>query len=190
MEREIPVLASASPRRRELLRLLYPEFEVYAPQADETIPPGLPVEQAPELLACRKALAAAEKFGSRLIVAADTLVAVQGCALGKPESRAAAAQMLRQLSGRVHQVYTGVCLRRGDEMVSFTQCTQVEFYPLSEEEIERYLDTGEPMDKAGAYGIQGKGSLLVKAISGDYFNVVGLPLARLARALREMENRA
>ena len=186
MKREKPVLASGSPRRRELFALLYPEFDVVVPDADETLPAGLPAGEAPELLARRKARAVLACAPGRLIVAADTLVAVDGTALGKPKSREEACAMLHRLSGRTHQVYTGVCVLRGEKCLSFTQCTQVTFYPLSEEEIRRYADTGEPMDKAGAYGIQGRGALLAEKIDGDYFNVVGLPVARLARALSDM----
>ena len=158
----------------------YPDLAIHRILSD------LVAGEEPELLARRKARAALACAPGRLIVAADTLVAVDGTALGKPKSREEACAMLRRLSGRTHQVYTGVCVLRGEKCLSFTQCTQVTFYPLSEEEIRRYADTGEPMDKAGAYGIQGRGALLAEKIDGDYFNVVGLPVARLARALSDM----
>lgn len=183
MRQEKPVLASASPRRRELLSLIFPSFDVLSPDADETVPSGLPAGEVPELLARRKAESAQRFAGKRLIIAADTLVTADGAILGKPQSPEEACAMLRFLSGRSHRVYTGVCLRREDKSASFTQCTEVTFYPLSEGEIRLYVESGEPMDKAGAYGIQGKGALLVEKIEGDYFNVVGLPVARLSREL-------
>lgn len=183
MTQEKPVLASGSPRRRELLALIFPSFDLFSPDADETVPPGLPAGEAPELLARRKAENAVPYAGGRLVIAADTLVTVDEKILGKPLGPEDACSMLRLLSGRSHRVYTGVCLRRGVRCRSFTQCTEVTFYPLSEEEIRRYVAGGEPLDKAGAYGIQGEGALLVEKIKGDYYNVVGLPVARLSREL-------
>ena len=178
------ILASASPRRRELINLAGIPFEVCVPNVDERLDPAWTAARAARNLARQKAGAVAENFPGDCIIAADTVVEVAGRLLGKPIDAADAARMLRMLSGREHRVVTGVCLRRGQAERAFTQETLVRFYPLSEEEIEAYVRSGEPMDKAGAYGIQGKGALLVEGITGDYFNVVGLPVAMLARELR------
>ena len=119
------------------------------------------------------------------MLAADTVVALDGVIFGKPRDKQEAAEILRTLSGRAHQVHTGVCLLEGERETVFCETAQVEFYPLTEEEIRRYVDSGEPMDKAGAYGIQGKGALLVRGIQGDYYTVMGLPIARVVRALAQ-----
>ncbi|MCL1952015.1 MAG: Maf family protein [Oscillospiraceae bacterium] len=178
------ILASASPRRRELLALLGIPFEVHAPHVDERIDPAWDAAQAARALAGQKAAAAAERFPGDYIIAADTVVEIGGALLGKPVDAADAARMLRLLSGREHRVVTGVCLRLDQAERVFSQETRVRFYALDEDEIAAYVRTGEPMDKAGAYGIQGRGALLVEGIAGDYFNVVGLPVARLAREMR------
>lgn len=206
------VLASASPRRRELLSQIGLEFTVMPstkeenaktteagalvqelsrqkavdiweqlsggqgqnPDADqeqiseETQEPNLNGKQQPELL----------------VVGADTVVCCEGKILGKPHSREAAAEMLTALQGRNHEVYTGVTLYSQSETVTFFECTQVEFYPMTEVEISEYIDSKEPMDKAGAYGIQGLGARFVKGIRGDYNNVVGLPVGRLYQELK------
>lgn len=206
------VLASASPRRRELLSQIGLEFTVMPstkeenaktteagalvqelsrqkavdiweqlsggqgqnPDADqeqiseETQEPNLNGKQQPELL----------------VVGADTVVCCEGKILGKPHSREAAAEMLTALQGRSHEVYTGVTLYSQSETVTFFECTQVEFYPMTEVEISEYIDSKEPMDKAGAYGIQGLGARFVKGIRGDYNNVVGLPVGRLCQELK------
>jgi septum formation protein len=180
------VLASASPRRRELLALAGLSFDVCAPQADETLDPAWDAAQAARSLSARKADAIAGDFPGDCIVAADTVVEIDGVILGKPRGAADAARMLRLLSGREHRVVTGVCLRFGRTERVFSQETRVRFYPLRDDEIEAYIATGEPMDKAGAYGIQGRGALLVESIAGDYCNVVGLPIARLVRELDEV----
>jgi len=179
------ILASASPRRRELLSLAGIAFEVHAPDVDERIDPAWTAAQAARALAELKAAAVAESFPRTCVVAADTVVEIDGVLLGKPADAADAVRMLRLLSGREHRVVTGVCLRLGEARRVFSQETLVRFYPLGEDEIEAYVRTGEPMDKAGAYGIQGRGALLVEGITGDYFNVVGLPVARLVRELRD-----
>jgi septum formation protein len=134
-------------------------------------------------LAAEKATAAAEVYPQRYIIAADTMVVLDGHMLGKPEDAQDAARMLRLLSGREHTVITGVCLRFGAREHRFAEETRVRFYPLRTETIDRYIATGEPMDKAGAYGVQGCGALLVESVAGDYCNVVGLPIARLIREL-------
>lgn len=181
------VLASQSPRRRELLeRMGLRDFRVLAPAIDETEPDGTP----PEVLVCglsaRKARAVARQIGPEtLVLAADTVVALDRQILGKPKDGRDAERMLAALSGRTHQVYTGVTLRRGAREETRYEVTQVRFRTLCEEDIRRYVATGEPMDKAGAYGIQGYGALLVEEICGDYCNVVGLPVFRLGQMLND-----
>ena len=179
------ILASGSPRRRELLRLITEEYEVLPADVEETIPAELPLREAPEYLACLKAGAVAAAHPGALVIGSDTGVFIDGLMLGKPHSREEGREMLGRLSGRAHQVITGVCLRKGERVVRFSEVTEVRFLPLSDEEIERYLDTGEPFDKAGGYGIQGKGALLVEGLEGDYYNVMGFPVAPIARALEK-----
>ena len=179
------ILASNSPRRRELLeRIGVTGFKVAAPNVDETVEDGLSPAEMVEQLSLRKARAAAEKAGpDGLIIAADTVVALDGAVLGKPHSEDDAFAMLSALSGREHHVYTGVTVLRGDRAVTEHEETAVTFRALEPDEIRGYIATGEPMDKAGAYGIQGIGALLVSGIRGDYCNVVGLPVFRLGRIL-------
>lgn len=179
------VLASSSPRRSELLRMAGYEFTTAAPLVKEDFPHGTPPMQAVEQLAARKAYAAAKEYPDETVVAADTLVVLKNRILGKPKNTDDAKAMLRLLSGCVHQVYTGYCILRGGEAITGHECTSVEFYPLRDAEIEDYVATGEPMDKAGAYGIQGRGALLVKRIDGDFYNVMGLPLGKINRLLKE-----
>lgn len=178
------ILASQSPRRRELLSLITDKFSVIPAKGEENIPCGTQPRDAVLLLARQKAAEIFSDFSGETIIAADTVVAVGDEILGKPADKADAAEMLRKLSGKVHSVFTGVCIIFPDGSINcFAEETTVEFYPLSPQEIDRYIATGEPMDKAGAYGIQGRGALLVKRIDGDYYNVMGLPVARLAREL-------
>ncbi|MBQ4466309.1 MAG: septum formation protein Maf [Oscillospiraceae bacterium] len=181
------ILASGSPRRKELLSLITDDFIVHSVDADETLPAGMPVEMAAAYLADLKAHTAAQIFPDQIVIGCDTIVLLGDEIMGKPKDREDAHRMLRALSGETHSVLTGTSLYYGTQTTVFTTETLVTFYPLSDAEIERYLDTGEPFDKAGAYGIQGKGSLLVQGIEGDYFNVVGLPVAGLSRALRQFE---
>lgn len=181
------ILASGSPRRQELLKLITEDFTVHPVDADETLPAGMPVEMAAAYLADLKAKTAAVQFPEEIVIGCDTIVLLEDEIMGKPKDREDAFRMLRQLSGETHSVLTGVSLYYGKQTTVFTTETMVTFYPLSDAEIEAYLDTGEPFDKAGAYGIQGKGSLLVQGIEGDYFNVVGLPVAALSRQLRQFE---
>ena len=181
------ILASGSPRRQELLKLVTEDFEICPVNADETIPEGMPVEMAAAFLADLKAHSCAKLFPDRIVICCDTVVIHDDEIMGKPENREDAFCMLRKLSGEVHSVMTGVSLYYNTQTTVFTTETRVEFYTLSDNEINAYLDTGEPFDKAGAYGIQGKGSLLVRAIEGDYFNVVGLPVASLSRNLSQFE---
>lgn len=179
------LLASASPRRKELLELMGLEFVVKTAGVDETLPPDITPEEAVAYLSRIKAQAVEGE--GEIIIGADTVVAIDGCILGKPKDSTDAAVMLKRLSGRKHSVFTGVTVIYFDKINTFTSETEVEFYPLTDAEISSYIATGEPMDKAGAYGIQGKGSLLVKGITGDYFNVVGLPVSRLWHVLKMLE---
>ena len=181
------ILASGSPRRKELLQLITEDFIVHSVDADETLPAGMPVEMAAAYLADLKASTAAKIFPDQIVIGCDTIVLLGDEIMGKPKDREDAHRMLRALSGKTHSVLTGTSLYYGTQTTVFTTETLVTFYPLSDAEIERYLDTGEPFDKAGAYGIQGKGALLVQGIEGDYFNVVGLPVAALSRALTQFE---
>ena len=181
------ILASGSPRRQELLKLVTENFEICPVDADETLPAGMPVEMASAFLADLKAKSCAKLFPDAIVIGCDTVVILEDEIMGKPKDREDAFRMLRKLSGEVHSVMTGVSLYYNTQTTVFTTETRVEFYTLSDAEINAYLDTGEPFDKAGAYGIQGKGSLLVRGIEGDYFNVVGLPVASLARNLKQFE---
>lgn len=186
MEQKI-ILASASPRRKDILSLLGLKFEVRPAEIDETLEKGLSVGAAIEDLSRRKAeKAALAGSGNELIIAADTVVCIDGKILGKPSDEQDAFNMLSLLSGRVHCVYTAVTLLSANASRTFCEKTDVEFFPLSEAEIFAYIETKEPFDKAGAYGIQGKGALLVRRICGDFFNVVGLPVARLQREIRNL----
>ena len=178
------ILASGSPRRQELLHLVEEDFIVHPVDADETLPAGMPVDMAAIYLADKKAAMAAAEFPEDIVIGCDTVVILEDEIMGKPKDRDDARRMLQALSGRTHTVMTGVALYLGKQTTAFTAETQVTFYPIDAAEIEAYLDTGEPFDKAGAYGIQGKGALLVRGIEGDYFNVVGLPAAQLARTLK------
>ena len=179
------VLASASPRRRELISLVASDVIVRPADCDETLPEGISARKAVEYLSDIKNKAAKLLSpGGEIIISADTVVAVDDIILGKPCDKEDARHMINLLSGRVHQVYTGVTISDGEKSVTFSEKTDVEFYPLTEAEIEEYISTSEPYDKAGSYAIQGKASLLIKGISGDYFNVVGLPVARLAKELK------
>lgn len=181
------ILASGSPRRRELMHLITDDFTVKTTDADETLPADIDPAKAAEFLAVQKAKAAAELYPEDTVIGCDTTVIHDGRILGKPADRADAEKMLKALSGCTHQVITGAAIISGGRVFSFSETTQVEFYPLTDSEIQSYLDTDEPYDKAGSYGIQGKGSLFIKGIKGDYFNVVGLPVALLYRKLKEIK---
>ena len=175
------ILASASPRRRQLLEMLgVKDLTVCPARGEEHIPPGAGPGQAVVSLAAQKCSQVAGQFSpDRLVIAADTVVAVDGQILGKPRSQAEAAQMLRSLSGREHHVYTGVAVKyRGESIAEYEQ-TAVRFREMSEREVLAYVASGECMDKAGAYGIQGLGGYFISGITGDYYNVMGLPLCRL-----------
>ena len=181
------ILASQSPRRRELLGQMGFSFTVRPAKGEELAHPELTPAQLVEELARQKALeVSAEAASDDVVVAADTVVAIDGKVLGKPHDKVHAAEMLSALSGREHTVYTGVAVKRGETLLVEHETTQVRFRPLTEREIDLYIQTGEPMDKAGSYGIQGYGALLVEGIRGDYFNVVGLPICRLGRMLAQV----
>ena len=179
------ILASKSPRRRQLLEQMGLQFRVVTAQADETMDPAKPVDQEIGRVSRLKAEAVRSQVQAEdIIIAADTLVCIDGKRLGKPHTEREAAAMQRQLSGRDHTVVTGVSVSRGDRTQTFTEQTRIHFRSLSEAEIQAYVATGEPMDKAGAYGIQGLAGLFVTALDGDYYNVMGLPICRLTQVLR------
>ncbi len=182
------ILASQSPRRRELLRQMGLEgFQVCPARGGEEMDLRLPPGALVEALALAKAQEVAAGAAPRdIVIGADTVVTVDGRVLGKPGDEAEAAAMLRALSGRVHQVYTGLAVLRGAEVQVGHEVTAVRFRALEEREIAAYIATGEPMDKAGAYGIQGRGALLIEGIEGDYCSVVGLPVCRLGRMLAQL----
>lgn len=179
------ILASASPRRSELMTLAGFRFDVICADIDEIVPEKAMPQEVVMSLALQKAQAVAKDHRKSAVVGSDTVVALDGKILGKPRSEKEAAEMLRSLSGRIHKVYTGVAIICGEKVTSFFEETEVEFYPLTDQEILDYVATGEPMDKAGAYGIQGRGAVLVKRINGDYFNVMGLPISKVYRELKD-----
>ena len=177
------ILASASPRRKELLETAGAEFEIRVADVDETIPEGTLPEDAAKMTAEKKALAVAENYKDSIVIGADTIVVAGDKILGKPKDKADACAMLRMLSGVEHKVITGVCIACGGEKNTFSQISKVKFYDLTDAEIEAYVATNESEDKAGAYGIQGRGCVLVEKIEGDYFNIVGLPVARVMKEI-------
>lgn len=183
------ILASASPRRKELLELMGLDFSVVVSDADEaSVSRDIPVSLYVQELALLKASAAAKTAIDKknaIIISADTIVTLDGRILGKPRDEAHAYEMLSALGGRTHEVYTGYCVMRMNDgkIVCGSVKTEVEFKQLTDKKIQSYIKSGEPMDKAGAYGIQGLGSMLISSINGDYFNVVGLPVSALADTL-------
>ena len=179
------VLASGSPRRRELLtRMGIADFDVRVPETEETYPPNLSPRETVEYISREKARAAAALCRpDEIVITADTMVFLDGARLGKPRDEAHALEMLTALQGRRHTGCTGVTVCRGDYRDTQSEETEVFFRPATEQELRAYIRTGEPMDKAGAYGIQGRGALLVEKIHGDFFNVMGLPVLRLSRML-------
>ena len=181
------VLASGSPRRRELLeRIGVTDFVVRTPEVEESFPEGLTPEKVVAYISREKADAAAKLCGpEEIVITADTMVFLDQARLGKPRDEAHALEMLTALQGRRHTVCTGVSVCQGDRRLTETESTDVFFRPASEAELRRYIATGEPMDKAGAYGVQGRGALLVERLEGDFFNVMGLPVLRLARMLEK-----
>lgn len=180
------ILASSSPRRKELLTTAGMEFEIHVKDVDESVPEGTPPADAAKMTAAKKAAAVAENYGDCVVIGADTIVVANGKILGKPKDEADAKAMLRMLSGIEHEVITGVCIINGGNSETFAQISKVKFYDLTDKEISDYVATKEPMDKAGAYGIQGLGCTLVERIEGDYFNIVGLPVAEVCRKIRNL----
>ena len=181
------VLASGSPRRRELLeRIGVTNFSVRVPEVEESFPEGLTPQEVVSYISREKAEAAGKLCGPEdIIITADTMVFLDQARLGKPRDEAHALEMLTALQGRRHTVCAGVSVCQGDRRLTETESTDVFFRPASEAELRRYIATGEPMDKAGAYGVQGRGALLVERLEGDFFNVMGLPVLRLARMLEK-----
>ncbi len=179
------ILASASPRRKELLKTILPEFDIVPSDAAEEAS-GHPSKQV-AVLALRKARDIAARYPDALVIGADTLVALRGHALGKPQDEADACRMLRLLSGKTHKVYTGLAVISGKAQRTACCVTKVTFAHMTDEEISAYVATGEPMDKAGAYGIQGFGGKFIRGIRGCYYNVMGLPLNTLYTILKETE---
>ena len=181
------VLASGSPRRQELLnRIGITEFDIRVPESDETYPAGLTPAQVVECISRKKADAAALLCTlDEIVITADTMVFLDDQRLGKPVDEADALRMLTDLQGHHHTVCTGVTVRQGDKILTESESTEVYFRPATEEELLAYIATGEPMDKAGSYGVQGKGSLPVEKLNGDFFNVMGLPVLRLSRMLAQ-----
>lgn len=173
-------LASASPRRRKLLAELGLDFNIMVSEVEETPLPNEKPRAFAERLACEKARAASAEG---IVIAADTIVVQNETIFGKPDSAVHAREILRLLSGSAHEVITGVCIKNAARTVVFSVCTQVEFRVLDDNEIEEYIATGEPMDKAGAYAIQGSAAHMVRSINGSYTNVVGLPLCELYESL-------
>ena len=179
------ILASASPRRKELLGLFHIPFEIRVADIDETMDPEkAPFDEVARVSGLKAA--ALNVMPDDVVVAADTIVVCEGKVLGKPRDEADAVSMLRLLSGRDHQVMTGVTVRSGQNSRTFTEVTDIHFRELTEKEIRAYVASGEPMDKAGSYGIQGGAALFCTRMVGDYYNVMGLPVCRLGQVLREM----
>lgn len=181
------ILASQSPRRKQLLEWAEVDFEIIVEPTDESYPDNLPPDQVAVHIAAGKAKAVQHKTGDeRLIIAADTIVVVDNDIIGKPAHREEAISILKRLSGRHHQVITGVCLLHGGEEVLFADTTGVEFHPLSDEQIIFYVDKYKPYDKAGAYAIQEWiGVVGIKSVNGDFYNVMGLPVSRVVQSLEK-----
>jgi septum formation protein len=182
------ILASQSPRRKQLLEWAEVDFEIIVEPTDESYPDNLPPDQVAVHIAVGKAKAVQQKTGEeRLIIAADTIVVVDNDIIGKPAHREEAISILKRLSGRHHQVITGVCLLRGSEEVLFADTTGVEFHSLTDEQIAFYVDKYKPYDKAGAYAIQEWiGVVGIKCVNGDFYNVMGLPVSRVVQALDKL----
>lgn len=180
------ILASKSPRRKELLSLITGDFNIIPAAGEENADPTLPPDRFVRVLADAKAEEIAEAYPDDIIIGSDTVVAAEGEILGKPKDKDDAFRMLKLLSGTKHSVFTGVSVIKDGKNYGFTEETKVKFFTLSDSEINDYIATGEPFDKAGAYGIQDIGALLVEGIKGDYYNVMGLPVGRLYRLLKEL----
>lgn len=180
------ILASGSPRRRELLSYITENFNAVVSDVEEIIPVNMNPLEASEYLARLKAEDISEKYSESLVIGCDTSVILDGEIMGKPLDENQCREYLEKLSGNVHIVATGCCLIFREKIKTFTEYTKVYFRSLTNEEIENYIASGEPFDKAGGYAIQGKGSLFINKIDGDFFNVVGLPLCRLNNEIKSM----
>lgn len=180
------ILASASPRRKEIFELAELSFEIVPSQVEEVITKEKPEEVVVELSEQKAWDVWKRSDGRKIVVGADTVVAYDGKILGKPKDEKEAFHMLSMLSGNTHQVYTGVTIIQNGEKNSFYEETKVKFYPLTEDEIQTYIKSREPMDKAGAYGIQGKAAPFICGIEGDYYNVVGFPIARFLQEMKKL----
>ena len=179
------ILASASPRRKELLSLFHIPFLIRIADIDEAMDSGKSAAEEVARVSALKAHAV-EREADDVVIAADTIVVCENRVLGKPRDEEDAGNMLRLLSGRDHQVMTGCTVLRGEKCVTFTEITDLHFKELSEQEIKDYVNSGEPMDKAGSYGIQGGAALFCERMNGDYYNVVGLPVCHLGQVLKEI----
>lgn len=193
------ILASGSPRRSEILEQVGIEFSVISSAIEEISTKNIPEEIVLELATMKAKDVAGQISEASIIIGADTMVALNGQVMGKPKDEEDAKDMLRKIQGKKHQVYTGVCViikeinrekdkkteLESEKIISFTEKTEVWVYPMTEEQIEAYVRTGEPVDKAGAYGIQGKFAAHIEKIEGDYFNIVGFPVARFYQTLRK-----
>lgn len=181
------ILASGSPRRKELLSKITTDFDVVVSDVDETTPPSMKGPEVVEVLAIRKANEVAKEYPDELVIGSDTIVVLNDEIMGKPKDEADAKRMLEQLSGTTHEVLTAVHLTKGQQKATQVVTTKVTLFELTPEEIDAYIATKEPMDKAGSYGIQGKGALLVKKIDGDFYSVAGFPVSVVARMLNEIQ---
>lgn len=182
------ILASKSPRRKQLLHRLLKKFIVESADIDESYPSNIKFSQIPISIAQKKAITIQKKHDQDCcIIAADTIVVLNNQVLGKPQSHNEAVQMLKMLSNQTHRVITGVCILKGKTKKTFYSTTSVTFYDLSEEEIKNYVATNSPFDKAGGYGIQDGRALFIKKINGDFYNVMGLPIAKLSRILKQLK---
>lgn len=179
------ILASGSPRRQELLKFIVPEFKVICSNVSEDVVCEKDAVLLTEKLAKMKCLAVAEQFSQDIVIGCDTLVEKNQIIYGKPKDWQQAFDILKSLSDTYHYVHTGVCIAKAQQMACFSVTTKVCFYPITDREIEGYLQTNEPFDKAGGYGIQGYAARFVKGIDGCYYNVMGLPVSRVARALEQ-----
>ena len=177
------ILASGSPRRKELMGFITKDFKIVVSNAEEVCDENLPPYKMVEQLSFIKAQAVFAKHGDDIVIGADTVVYIKGEILGKPKNEEDAFKMLSSLSGNVHTVATGVTILKKDYSDTFSVLSDVEFFPMTQSEIKSYIATGEPMDKAGSYGIQEKGALFIKGIKGDFYSVMGLPVSELKRHL-------
>lgn len=177
------ILASSSPRRKELLQLICSDFRVIPPKCDEKLPPNVSTQEAAEYLSDLKCRYIADIYDNSVVIGCDTIVLCNGVIFGKPSDEQSASRMLHSLSGKEHTVISGVTIGYQKKFLSFSAKTKVTFRELSETDIDIYCRCGEPLDKSGAYGIQGLGSLLVKKIDGEFYNVVGLPVSEIAANL-------